>query len=193
MLRVTCSVVLAVSALSVAPRSSPVDARDVDAVSFALAFRAGKADQYRNKPVSGAGTSFHGAISERLADGSTRTSLVITLGAAELDGKATPLSTWDDFLGAERARTTLVVALSGPALEPPPASGPAVYEFTGVYDGQVRTVARAPQASDRRGVSPVAGAKDAGPCPGEQPRGTAQDASFYCAPLLTGATATIRR
>lgn len=160
---------------------------DVDAVPFALAFRAGKADPFKGRQISGAGMSFHGAITERLADGSTRISLVITLGAADASGKLTPLATQDDFIAAERARTTLVVALSGPSLPPPPTSGPTVYAFSGVYDGQVRTIARAPQAVD------VPGAADAGPCPGEQPRGAAQAGSFYCAPLLTGATATIRR
>ena len=165
----------------------PTVAPYVDAPAFALAFRAGKADRFKNMTVRGAGTSFHGAITERLADGSTRTSLVMTLGAVEPDGKIAPLKTWDDFVAAERARTTVVVALSGPDLPPPPTPGPTVYEFSGVYDGQVRTVARVPQAADASGVA------DAGPCPGEQPRGTAGDGSFYCAPLLTGATATIRR
>ena len=160
---------------------------DVDAVPFALAFRAGKADAFKGKQISGAGTSFHGAITERFADGSTRISLVITLGSADARGKLTPLATSDDFIAAERARTTLVVALTGPNLPPPPTAGPTVYEFSGVYDGQVRTIARAPQAAD------VPGAADAGPCPGEQPRGAAQTGSFYCAPLLTGATAAIRR
>ena len=159
---------------------------DVDATAFALAFRAGHADQFKNKQISGAGVSFHGAINERIADGSTRTSLVITLGAAGADGKLTPLNTWNEFVDAERAKTTVVVALSGPNL-PPPTSGPAVYEFSGVYDGQVRTIARAPQAAGQ-GSSP-----DSGPCPGEEARGQAQTGGFYCAPLLTGATATIRR
>src|SRR5215472_11697361 len=105
MLRVACSVALAFSAVSVfstSPRSSPVAQKDVDAVRFALAFRADKADQFRNKPISGVGTSFHGAVNERLADGSTRTSLIITLGAADPNGKVTPLTTWDDFVTAER-------------------------------------------------------------------------------------------
>jgi hypothetical protein len=159
---------------------------DVDAVTFALAFRGGKADQYKNKQISGVGTNFHGAISERIADGSARTSLVITLGAVDPSDKLKLLSTWDDFVAAERTRTTLVVALSGPNLEAPAASHPIVYQFSGVYDGQVRTVMRVPQAAD-------ATMADAGPCPGEQPRSAAPGSSFYCAPLLTGATATPKR
>src|SRR5438477_12706827 len=87
---------------------------DIDAAAFALAFRAGNADQFKNKPISGVGTSFHGAIAERLADGSTRTSLVITLGSAGVDGRLTPLNSWDEFVAADQAHTTVGVALSGP-------------------------------------------------------------------------------
>lgn len=125
--------------------------------------------------------SFHGAIQERIADGSTRTSLVMTLGSAAVDGKTALLKTWDEFVAAERTRTTLVVALSGPDLPSPPASGPATYDFTGVYDGQVRTIVRAPQSG-----APTTYDR---PCQGEEP---VQDtpAAFHCAPLLTGAKVT---
>lgn len=189
MLRVasTLGLTLVLSLSSDALFASRVSFRDADAPAFALAFRAGRAESFKNTRISGVGTSFHGAIAERLADGSTRTSLVITLGSADPDGKITPLNAWDDFVAAERSRTTLVVALSGPDLPKPAASGPAIYEFSGVYDGQVRTIARVPQAAD------APGSPDSGPCPGEQPRDQAPGGSFYCAPLLTGATATIRR
>jgi len=178
MLRTTCAV-LAVAALLTPPQA------DVDARTFATAFRAGSADQYKNKQISGTGVSFHGAVAEKMADGSTRTSLVITLGAMTRDGQLTPLTTWDEFVASERAGTTIVVALSGPALPEPPGKGPATYAFSGVYDGQVRTIMRPPQADT--GSEPA----DAGPCPGERPvEGRGQ---FYCAPLLTGATATVGR
>ncbi len=157
---------------------------DVDAVTFVMAFRTGTADQYKNKQIAGTGISFHGAIKERIADGSMRTSLVITLGS-DASGKINLLKTWDEFVGAERARTTLVVALSGPSLPEPPPSGPTAYDFTGVYDGQVRTIMRAPQASDSY-------VPDPGPCPGEEAANRDKPGRFYCAPLLTGATATLR-
>jgi hypothetical protein len=154
----------------------------VDARSFVRAYRGGAADQFRNQRVSGTGVNFHGAINERIADGTTRTSLVITVGAAGDDGAPVLIKTWDAFVGAERARTTQVLALSGPDLPAPTGEPPQMYEFSGIFDGQVRTVMRVPAAWDST-------AKDAGPCKGEQPQGTS--GSFYCAPLLVSATARI--
>lgn len=195
MYRALCTFVALTAAFAPAPLARLVS-RDVDASAFALAFRAGRADEYKNRQISGAGMSFNGAIAEKLADGSTRTSIVITLGAAGPNGRITPLDTWDAFVDADRARTTVVIALSGPNLPPPPTAAPTLYEFSGVYDGQVRTVARVP-AAQRSGNAPSDAGQpvspDAGPCPGEAPRDQPPDASFYCAPLLTGATATIRR
>ena len=188
MYRTVCTLVALTVFVFSAPRPTLRAARAVDAVSFALAFRAGKADTFKGEQISGVGTSFHGPIAERLADGSTRTSLVITLGAtdpADPAGKIRLIDTWDQFVAAERARATVLVALSGPHLPPPPTSAPVVYEFSGVYDGQMRTVPRAPHAEQIPGADR--------PCPGEQPRDGSSDGAFSCAPLLTGATATLHR
>lgn len=175
MLRSICAVLGFVAVITPAPP-------DVDAVTFAKSFKAGQADQYKNKQISGSGMSFHGAITEKIADGSTRTSLVVTLGAVPAaEGPVAPILTWDEFTAAERSRTTLVVALSGPNLPAVPPQ-PAKITFSGVYDGQVRTIMRLPQPGDT--------GTDGGPCPGEQ-RAGGQAGAFYCAPLLTGATATI--
>jgi hypothetical protein len=176
MIRVAC-VIAGVVGL-VAGGSRP----DVDAVPFATAFRAGAADQYRNQQVRGAGVNFHGSITERIADGTTRTSLVITVGAVRESAPPALIKTWDEFVAAERARTTLAVALSGANLPVPATGPPQTYEFSGVYDGQVRTIMRVPGAEDST-------IPDTGPCKGEQPRGGG--GSFYCAPLLVSATATV--
>lgn len=185
MVRATCAILGSLVLLT--PAAPP----DVDAVTFATAFRAGTADQYKNKQISGTGVSFHGAIKERLADGSTRTSLVMTLGATGAGGKLDLIKTWEEFSAADRAGTTLVVALSGPALPEPPSSGPVAYEFSGVYDGQVRTIMRAPQAGGADAAG-TAATPDSGPCPGEQPRPPDTPGRFFCAPLLTGGTAVLK-
>ena len=169
---------LLVGVLTLVAGGSPPD---VEAVAFASAFRAGKADQFRNQQVRGSGVNFHGAVAERIADGTTRTSLVITIGAAR-DSAPALIKTWDEFVAAERARTTLVVALSGSNLPVPSGTTPQTYEFAGVYDGQVRTIMRVPQSSDST-------VPDSGPCKGEQPR--AERGGFYCAPLLVSATARV--
>jgi hypothetical protein len=173
--RVMCVVV---GVLALAANRPPAD---VDAAVLVRAFRAGSADQYRNQRVRGTGVNFHGAVAERLADGTTRTSLVITVGAAGEAGAFTIIKTWDAFVAAERARTTQVVALSGVDLAAPSGQEPQLYEFSGIFDGQVRTIMRVPQSSDST-------IPDSGPCKGEEPRGSG--GSFYCAPLLVNATAS---
>ena len=110
MMRLTCAVLGSLTLLAPAPQAPA--SSDVDAVPFAIAFRARNADQYKNTRISGTGMNFHGAIPERIADGRTRTSLVITLGSELEPGKLNLLKTWDEFVEAERMRTTLVVALS---------------------------------------------------------------------------------
>jgi len=177
MIRVTCVLVGVVALL--APRQGAVDA-----VALAQAFRDGTADQYKNRQVKGTGVNFHGAINERIADGTTRTSLVITLGSARKGPAPALIGTWDEFIAAERARTTLVVALSGANLPAPTTDKtPQTYEFSGIYDGQVRTIVRAGGA--------ISTAPDSGPCKGEQPQG-GFEGTLHCAPLLVNATASVK-
>ena len=91
------------------------------------------------------------------------------------------LDLWSRRVVGWNTSTTMVAALSGSNLPLPAANGPRTYEFSGVYDGQVRTIIRVPAAADS--TTP-----DSGPCKGEQPRGAG---SFYCAPLLVSATARL--
>jgi len=55
MIRTAC--VLAALVALAAPRQAAVDA-----VNLAQAFRAGKADEYKNRQVTGSGVNFHGAL-----------------------------------------------------------------------------------------------------------------------------------
>jgi len=182
MIRVACAIGGLVALLAPAQAA-------VDALTLAEAFRAGNADQYKNRQVTGSGVNFHGALPERIADGTTRTSLVITVGSVREGASPALIKTWEEFVAAERAHTTLVVALSGANLPSPPASGPQPYDFSGIYDGQVRTVLRLPQPRDASTSTPP----DSGPCKGESPVAqTDAPVSFYCAPLLVNATATIK-
>src|SRR5262249_60719268 len=98
MIRAACAVLGAVALLSPAiPRA------DVDAVTFITAFRAGNADQYKTKQVSGTGVSFHGAITERLADDPTRTRLALSVGSGRQGGQ----------LGLSRARDQVLAGETG--------------------------------------------------------------------------------
>ena len=178
MIRSAC-LLTALVALVVPPQTS------VDALVLVQAFRAGSADQYKNRVIAGTGMNFHGAVNERIADGTSRPWLVMTLGAEREGASPAVLKNFDEFVSAERNRTTLVIALSGVNLPVPPAGlGPQRYEFSGIYEGQVRTIIRVPQALN--GVK-----DDPGPCKGEHALDGVQG-SFYCAPLLVNATATIK-
>jgi hypothetical protein len=55
MLRSICAVLGFAAPVTPAPP-------DVAAVTLAKAFKAGQADQFKNKQISGTGVSFHGAI-----------------------------------------------------------------------------------------------------------------------------------
>src|ERR1051326_9066804 len=98
MLRLTCAVLGLCAVL--APRV------DVDAVTLARAFKAGDVAQFKNAKVTGTGMTFSGAISERIAEGSTRTSLVVILRSSAADGRISPVSSWDAFVDADPTMTT---------------------------------------------------------------------------------------
>ena len=132
--------------------------------------------------MRGRGVNFHGAITERIADGTTRSSLVITVGAdREARCPCSSRPGTNSWLPSGRA-TTLVVALSGANLPVPSAGTPQTYEFSGVYNGQVRTIMRVPAAEDSRRLTP-------GRAKGSSLERTG--GSFYCAPLLVSATAEL--
>jgi len=75
--------------------------QSVDAATFALAVQQGRGDEYKGRIIAGTGADFHGSAP----------SLERTVGSAVADRKPKPVTTWDDFVAAQRARSTLVLSL----------------------------------------------------------------------------------
>jgi hypothetical protein len=149
----------------------------VDAATFLLAFRAGQADQYKGKTVTGSGLDFNGASPR----------LVLTVGAESADKGAAPVTTWDQFLAAQNARTTLIIALDAPDFKrtswPRRGQKPDEYTFSGVFNGKTMT-------ASRPGSGP-----DSGPCetpPANQIRVSSGPTTYHCVPQLDSATALKR-
>ena len=162
-------------AVSSVPRAAPQES--VDAATFALAFRAGKADQYKGRTIAGSGLQF----------GQFYPGVLVTIGAAGDDGRVTPITTRDQLTAANNARATLQILVTGADVQPTPPRGAAAYEpvaytFTGVYNGHMRTAMR-PRTPDD--------APDTGVCP-DQPAGltahTSEPMTEYCVPMIESGT-----
>jgi hypothetical protein len=160
-------------------RTAAVPTKDtVDAATFLLAFRAGQADQYKGKTVTGSGLDFNGSAPQ----------LALTVGAEGADKGAAPVTTWDQFLAAENARTTLIIALDAADFKrtswPRRGQTPDAYTFSGVFNGKTMT-------ASRPGSGP-----DSGPCetapPPNQIRVSSGPRTYHCIPLLDSATALKR-
>lgn len=133
----SCAVVLvAAPGASSGVRQASNKAQAVDAAAFALAVHQGRAQEYKGRIVSGEGLDFHGSWP----------SLDLTVGSAAVDGQPKPLATWEEFLDAQRARTTLIVALNVAGFTrtswPKRGTTPAAYGFSGVFNGTMKTIPR---------------------------------------------------
>src|SRR5262245_2098337 len=87
---------------SASARNGSTTMQPVDAATFALAVLQGHGDDYKGRTITGTGADFHGS----------GPSLALTVGAAAADGPPTPVTTWGEFIAAQRVRTTLVVSLN---------------------------------------------------------------------------------
>src|SRR5262245_1275617 len=123
----TCSIAIAGLSLinPTVPRGQAQDS--VDAATFALAFRDGKADQYKGRTIAGVGVQF----------GVSAPGALLTLGAAGDDKRLAPVTTNEEFRAAQTAHTTVQVIVSASEYSPSDrshhASEAVVYAFTGVY------------------------------------------------------------
>jgi len=170
--------VVASALASGAARSGATAQQPVDAATFAAAVLQGRGDEYKGRTISGIGADFHGSSP----------SLELTVGSAA-DEPPKAISTWDEFIAAQRARTTLVVSLKVAGFQrtswPKRGTPPALYEFTGVFNGTMKTIPRMGVPSDPH---------DSGPCPGSQPTAglSSGPMSRHCVPVLDEAKIQIR-
>jgi hypothetical protein len=168
------------SAVCLAAAPPPTQTKQIDAATFAIAFRDGQSDKYKGFVVTGQGAVFHGATSANPA-----TTMVLTIGALSAEKTVTPLLTWEAFKMAEADRSTLVFRLFGTALPggfPSARQPPSTYEFLGTFTGEMVTMGRTATAST---------SSDLGPCPGadmSHMMSSNPNPTYFCVPILRNAT-----
>ncbi len=103
---------------------------------FLLAFRQGKADQYKGFLVKGEGPSL-GNSTVTPAGGNPEVALTIIVSGFGADGKLLPIKTTDDWAKARVAREEmLIVELRGPKLQKKQGEKDPQYRFTGTFGGE---------------------------------------------------------
>ena len=140
-----------VTALAQAPAGAVSQAteRRVDAVTLAIAVRAGQAKQYEGYLVTGEGRSFDTNCTPADPSKKIDASIPLALGALGSDGKPAPVVTLEDWVNVQMVgRAILMVKLRGPNLkikpEPDPQH-PVLYVFTAKFLGETESMT--PQAS----------------------------------------------
>ena len=126
--------------------------RKVDAVTLAIAVRAGQAKQYEGYTVTGEGRSFDANCTPADPAKKIDASIPLTLGALGKDGKMQPVVTLEDSVTVQTVgRPLLLVKLLGADLkikpEPDPQR-PVLYSFTAVFTGETEQVTPAASILD---------------------------------------------
>jgi hypothetical protein len=179
-LMVFASFAVIVQSASVRPAAAVQGAAadPVDAATFALAFQQGRGEQFKGRVIRGVGLDFHGGMPF----------LIVTVGAVGSDQTPRVIKTWDEFVAAQNARTTLVLVLKAPSYQrtswPRMGQPPAEVIFQGTFAGETMTV-------PRMGAQTMA--PDSGPCPGENLGpggfvGSGVPRTFQCVPVLNNVT-----
>ena len=126
------TLVLLTGAVAAARQSTP---KTVDALTLAIAVRAGQAEQYKG---------FDANCVPADPAKKTEASVPLTLGSVGKDGKTQPVVTLEEFVNYQMVgRPMLMVNLRGRDLtikpEPDPKN-PVLYTFTGVFNGETEQV-----------------------------------------------------
>jgi hypothetical protein len=141
------SIVIVAAALlmagPVADAQQPAD-RTVDAVTLALAVRAGTAKQYDGYTVTGEGRSFDTNCTPGDPAKKIEATIPLTLAALGKDGKPQPVVTLEESVNLQMVgRAMLMVKLRGADLkikpEPDPQH-PVLYTFTAKFNGETESV-----------------------------------------------------
>ncbi len=141
-------------ALPAAPRAAAPQAGDrkVDAVTLAMAVRAGRAKQYEGYLVTGEGRSFDTNCTPADPGKKIDASIPLALGALGPDGKPVPVVTMEDWVNFQMVgRAMLLVKLRGPDLKIKPEldpQHPVAYSFTARFTGETESVTPAASILD---------------------------------------------
>jgi hypothetical protein len=116
-------------------------AREVDAVTFLMAFKDGKGDQYKGFTVKGEGHGFGPSLQVIPPGGTPEVALELTVGML-VDNKPVPVRTMEEWVQTEMRRTPrLDLRLTGPKLEEKKSAGPE-YSFSGKFTGETASMGR---------------------------------------------------
>jgi len=153
-------VMLLVSAVQVSARqaaapgapASQAGGRTVDAITLAIAVRAGQAKQYEGYIVTGEGRSFDTNCTPADPAKKIEASIPLTLGAIGSDDKPVPVVTLEELVNLQMVgRPVLMVKLRGPELKIKPEADlqrPVLYRFTARFTGETETVTPAASILD---------------------------------------------
>ena len=148
---------LATAAIALALGTGPVAAarqadKKVDAVTLALAVRAGTAKQYEGFTVTGQGRSFDANCTPADPAKKIDASIPLTLGVLGKDGKMQPVVTLEEVVTFQTVgRPMLMVKLRGANLQikpEPDPQNPVLYAFTAIFTGETEQVTPAASIID---------------------------------------------
>ena len=140
---IVAAVLVIVTGHVVTAQQQPAD-RTVDAITLALAVRAGTAKQYEGYTITGEGRSFDTNCTPGDPSKKIEATIPLTLAALGKDGKPQPVVTLEESVNLQMVgRVMLMVKLRGADLkikpEPDPQH-PVLYTFTAKFNGEIESV-----------------------------------------------------